>query len=103
VWGEGRVELQVNREWKSLTSGDFIDLTAGERVTLVPGMVHEFFAVTEECIVGEVSSANDDLSDNYFVDPNVGRFPDIEEDEPPIVRLVGETDVPKNTDESFSL
>ena len=83
--------IQINGEMRLVKSGDFIDLTSGERITLVPGIYHEFSCTTDECIIGEVSTANDDLSDNYFIDPNVGRFPEIEEDEAPIVKLVSET------------
>jgi hypothetical protein len=42
-----------------------------------------------ECIIGEVSTSNDDLNDNFFVDPGVGRYPCIEEDEPTTVHLLG--------------
>jgi D-lyxose ketol-isomerase len=83
-------EIQVNREARMVGNGDFIDLPPGERVTLLPGMYHEFFAITEECIIGEVSTANDDLNDNFFIDPRVGRFPEVEEDEPPLLHLIGE-------------
>jgi hypothetical protein len=41
-------------------------------------------------ILGEVSTANDDLDDNFFVNPEVGRYPGIEEDEPPVLRLISE-------------
>ena len=33
-------------------------------------------------LVGEVSSCNDDVADNRFFEP-IGRFPAVEEDEPP--------------------
>jgi D-lyxose ketol-isomerase len=42
--------------------------------------------------VGEVSLVNDDRADNHF-HAAVGRFPQIEEDEPPLHLLV--TDYPK--------
>jgi len=41
-------------------------------------------------VVGEVSTANDDQNDNFFVNPDIGRYPGIEEDEAPLVRLVSE-------------
>jgi D-lyxose ketol-isomerase len=41
-------------------------------------------------ILGEVSTANDDLDDNFFVNPEVGRYPGSEEDEPPVLRLISE-------------
>ena len=55
-----------------------------------PGTYHEFVPLSEECIIGEVSTANDDLTDNFFVNAEVGRYPDVVEDEPPVVRLVSD-------------
>lgn len=72
-------------------SGDVVMLEAGERVTLTPGLYHAFWGASEECVIGEVSTANDDLHDNFFVDSGIGRYPGIEEDERPLVRLVSET------------
>ncbi|MFQ3586045.1 MAG: D-lyxose/D-mannose family sugar isomerase [Fimbriimonadaceae bacterium] len=82
--------VQVNRMPWSHRSGDDLVLQSGERITLVPGVYHEFEPESDECIIGEVSTANDDRNDNFFVDPDIGRFPGIEEDEEPIVRLVSE-------------
>jgi D-lyxose ketol-isomerase len=45
---------------------------------------------SEECIIGEVSTQNDDVFDNVFENQGVGRFPEIVEDEPKIVSLAGE-------------
>jgi D-lyxose ketol-isomerase len=59
-------------------------------VTLEPGVWHAFWAAGDECIIGEVSTANDDVNDNLFLDPDVGRFPGIDEDEPAAVRLVSD-------------
>ena len=84
-------ELQIDGEKRTVLSGFTIDLQAGSRVTLVPGVYHEFYPVSEECIIGEVSTANDDLFDNYFVNPEIGRYPGIEEDEPPLLHLVSES------------
>ena len=53
-------------------------------------MFHEFVPTSDECILGEVSTANDDEHDNFFLDPNVGRFPQVIEDEPPTSRLVSD-------------
>lgn len=66
------------------------DLQPGSRVTLTPGVVHAFWPVSEWCVIGEVSTANDDANDNLFDDPRVGRFPAIDEDEAPQVRLVSD-------------
>jgi len=53
-------------------------------------LLPEFYPLSQECILGEVSTANDDTHYNYFVKPNIGRYPGIEEDEVAIVWLVSE-------------
>jgi D-lyxose ketol-isomerase len=85
-----RFMVLVNHEPREVVSGDVIVLEAGWRVTLVPGIYHAFYPITEECIIGEVSTANDDVNDNIFVNPEIGRYPGIEEDEVATVRLVSE-------------
>jgi len=82
--------LNVNGEITEFRSGEVVNLTSGERVTLVPGIYHEFYPETEACIIGEVSTANDDLHDNFFVNSDIGRFSNIEEDEEPLVTLVSD-------------
>lgn len=74
----------------TVCSGQVLLLKAGERVTLVPGIYHAFWPESREAIIGEVSTANDDAHDNFFVDPRIGRFPEIEEDVPPFARLLWE-------------
>jgi D-lyxose ketol-isomerase len=82
--------IPVNHEEQDFSSGAIIELEPGSRVTMVPGIYHEFYPVSDECIIGEVSTANDDLHDNFFVNPDVGRYPGIEEDEAPVLRLISE-------------
>jgi D-lyxose ketol-isomerase len=84
------LRLPVNHEEQEVSSGAIIELEAGWRVTLVPGVYHEFYPLSDESVIGEVSTANDDLHDNFFVNPDVGRYPGIEEDEAPILRLISE-------------
>lgn len=79
-----------NGEPIKVRSGQTIILQAGERITLVPGVYHAFWPESREAIIGEVSTANDDAHDNFFVDPRIGRFPQIEENERPFVRLLWE-------------
>jgi len=81
------VQLKINGEMPEIQAGDNINLGPGERVTLEPLTYHEFEPASEECIIGEVSTANDDVNDNIFVRNDIGRFPQIEEDEPPIAPL----------------
>jgi D-lyxose ketol-isomerase len=82
--------LAVNHEPLQVQSNNVVELEAGSRVTLVPGVYHEFYPLSDECIIGEVSTANDDLHDNYFVNGDVGRYPGVEEDEPAIAHLVSD-------------
>lgn len=82
--------IQVNGTPRAHCSGEILRLSAGERVTLLPGCYHAFWPESDDCIIGEVSTANDDANDNFFVDPNIGRFPGIEEDEPASIRLISE-------------
>ncbi len=85
-----RFNVQVNGEIRSLINGEVLILNAGERVTLTPGIYHAFWGAEGACVVGEVSTANDDATDNIFVDPNIGRFPGIEEDAAAEVTLISE-------------
>lgn len=83
--------IPIDHEPCTVTSGDLITLEAGSRVTLVPGVYHEFYPLSDECIIGEVSTANDDLHDNFFVNPGVGRYSVVEEDEAALVQLVSDS------------
>lgn len=82
--------IPVNHEPFQVKSGQVIELEAGSRVTLVPGIYHQFCPESDECILGEVSTANDDLHDNYFVNRDIGRYPGVEEDEPAYVCLLSD-------------
>ncbi|MNY57959.1 hypothetical protein D3C86_1942390 [compost metagenome] len=59
-------------------------------MTIVPGIWHQFYSESEACIIGEVSTANDDHNDNFFSNQNIGRFSDIVEDETAIVKLLSD-------------
>ena len=82
--------ISRNGEEVEVYSGKPVVLEAGERMKIVPGVYHSFWPESPEAIIGEVSTANDDANDNFFVDNRIGRFPEIEEDEPRDVRLVNE-------------
>ncbi|NLC42765.1 MAG: D-lyxose/D-mannose family sugar isomerase [Clostridiales bacterium] len=87
---EPTVSLQVNGVFQDLSVNCLLILQAGERVTLTQGIRHAFWAKSEYAIVGEVSTANDDTNDNFFQNPKIGRFSEIIEDEPAIIKLVSE-------------
>jgi D-lyxose ketol-isomerase len=82
--------LRRNGDAMEVRSGEPFVIEAGERVTVEPGVYHAFWPESDEAIIGEVSTFNDDAHDNFFVDPRIGRFPEIEEDEPPVARLLWE-------------
>lgn len=85
-------EFSVNicGEPHSIKGGQTLRIRAGERITLVQGVYHEFAPDVEEAIIGEVSTANDDVHDNYFINPDVGRYPEILEDEPALLKLISD-------------
>jgi D-lyxose ketol-isomerase len=86
------LEVKINGELCKVSSGAEISLEAGERITIEPGIWHKFYAQSKECIVGEVSTSNDDFNDNFFSDSKVGRFSKVIEDEPRILKLLNEND-----------
>jgi D-lyxose ketol-isomerase len=85
-----RGRIQINNQMRDAKSGQIFRLRAGERITLPPPVYHEFWATSAEAIIGEVSTKNDDLRDNFFINPDIGRFPEIVEDEPRLVELVSD-------------
>lgn len=71
--------------------GEVLLLGPGESVTLMPGDWHAFWGEGGDVLIGEVSTVNDDLSDNIFRD-SLGRFAEIEEDVAPLQLLVSDYD-----------
>ena len=69
--------------------GERLRLAPGESVTLMPGDWHAFWGEDGDVLIGEVSTVNDDETDNVFREP-IGRFAAIEEDEPPRHLLVSD-------------
>jgi D-lyxose ketol-isomerase len=69
--------------------GEVLMLDPGESVTLMPGNWHEFWGEGGDVLIGEVSTVNNDLTDNVFNRP-IGRFADIDEDEDPLHLLVSD-------------
>lgn len=69
--------------------GTVVELKPGESITLFPGTFHAFWGSGGDIVVGEVSSVNDDNSDNFFAEP-LARFTEIDEDEPPYRPLVSD-------------
>lgn len=78
----GSVSVQINREMRTLQSGETFTLKPGERITLTPGIWHEFAPSSPGTLIGEVSTWCDEATDNFFADPKVDIFHAIEPDEP---------------------
>lgn len=74
---------------RSFAPGEKIKLNPGESVTLAPGDWHAFWGEGGDVLIGEVSTVNDDETDNVFQEP-IGRFSEIEEDEAPVHLLVSD-------------
>lgn len=83
------VDVQVDGTTRRVDSGGIVRLEPGESITLDRGVYHKFWAEGGRCLIGEVSSVNDDTSDNRFLDP-LPRFSEIEEDEEPLHYLCNE-------------
>jgi hypothetical protein len=69
--------------------GEKLKLAPGESVTLMPGDWHAFWGEGGDVLIGEVSTVNDDETDNIFREP-IGRFSEIEEDVDPTHLLVSD-------------
>lgn len=76
---------------RPFSAGEKVRFAPGESVTLNPGDWHAFWGEGGDVLIGEVSTVNDDVTDNVFRDP-IGRFADIEEDTEPTHLLVSDYD-----------
>lgn len=87
---DGSLTVKKNGEWIAIQSGEIVTVNAGERLTIDQKVWHAFWPSSDECIIGEVSTANDDLNDNFFSNQDIGRYPEIDEDEEPILKLISD-------------
>lgn len=81
VWCDG-----IRRDFEP---GEKLKFAPGESVTLKPGDWHAFWGEGGDVLIGEVSTVNDDETDNIFREP-IGRFAKIEEDVDPMHLLVSD-------------
>ncbi len=87
--GDAVVVVSVDGVRHVLASGSSVTLAPGESISIPDHLYHTFCAEDGRVLAGEVSLVNDDLHDNRFYEP-VGRFPTIEEDEPPLRYLTAD-------------
>ncbi len=87
------VTVKIDSITVTVPSGGTIILEPGDSICLEPGVFHEFFGEEGKgsVLVGEVSSVNDDNTDNIFHEGR-HRFPEIIEDEEPAYLLVNDYD-----------
>jgi D-lyxose ketol-isomerase len=83
------LRVAVDGVTREIEAGETLRLVPGESVTLLPGIWHAFWAEEDDVLIGEVSTVNDDETDNVFAKP-VSRFSKIEEDEEPWRLLVSD-------------
>ena len=83
------LEVSVDGVVRTVSAGSVVRLAPGESITLPSRMYHRFWAEGGRVLAGEVSSVNDDFTDNHFLE-TLGRFPTIEEDTAPFRLLVGD-------------
>ena len=81
--------MRLDERFRVLKDAELLDLAPGARVSLEPGesltldpyVAHAFWAEGGAVLAGEISLANDDATDNYFLPP-LPPFAPIEEDGP---------------------
>jgi hypothetical protein len=85
------IKVRVDAITRTLDPGGRVILTPGESICLEQRLYHRFYGEEGKgtVLVGEVSMVNDDNADNNFYG-GIGRFPTIDEDEPPVHLLVGD-------------
>lgn len=88
---ETDVTVHTDGRTYTVPAGTQICLTPGESIFIYQRLYHDFTVEpgTGDVLLGEVSQCNDDNMDNRF-NPPMGRFPEIEEDEPPYRLLCSE-------------
>ncbi len=86
-------DITVNCDGRSymVSAGTVVTLRPGESITIYPYLYHDFHVEPHSgpVLLGEVSMCNDDQEDNRFYH-SIGRFPKLEEDEPPYRLLCNE-------------
>lgn len=88
---DAEVVVPVDGIERRVDAGGLLKLDPGESVTLHPNVWHAFWGEGADVLIGEVSTVNDDNTDNIF-EMDIGRFAAIDEDEAPVHLLVSDYD-----------
>lgn len=85
---DSEVTVSIDGVRGTYEAGSILELNPGESITLKNKVYHNFKAKEGfgKVLIGEVSSVNDDYTDNKFL-KNIQRFGEIEEDEKPFYLL----------------
>jgi D-lyxose ketol-isomerase len=86
---EADVTVPCDGVLHTLKAGGKLSLDPGESVTLMPGVWHAFWAEQKDVLIGEVSTVNDDETDNVF-EMDIKRFGGLSEDVAPVHLLVSD-------------
>ena len=88
---ESDVTVHLDGRTVVVPAGSLVKLRPGESIYIQQRLYHDFVVEpgTGPVLLGEVSQCNDDNTDNRFAEP-IGRFPTVEEDEPPYRLLCNE-------------
>jgi D-lyxose ketol-isomerase len=86
------VSVLVDGTRRAMKAGDHLRLKPGESVSLTPNVWHAFWGENGDVLIGEVSTVNDDRTDNWF-EMEIPRYTKITEDAAPVHLLV--SDYPK--------
>lgn len=86
---ESDVTVPCDGVLRTFKAGGKLSLEPGESVTLMPGVWHAFWAEQKDVLIGEVSTVNDDETDNVF-EMDIKRFAGLTEDVAPVHLLVSD-------------
>ena len=90
-FSQEQVVVSIDGVMTTAEPGKPLILKPGQSICLKSRIYHRFYGQKGKgrVLIGEVSSLNDDASDNNFYG-GIGRFPEIEEDEKPVRLLVND-------------
>lgn len=66
---KGDVHVMIDGLPITVAAGGHVDIKPGNSIYITPYLYHEFEAVGDDLIIGEVSRCNDDAHDNHFNPP----------------------------------